>query len=390
MKSKEEIKSFLEEKPGYLKEGAKRLAEKVFKGEATEEDCAEVLKELRGTVFVEVENEISKEDEFSTEGLILKRAWTMPGGKMGYSYEKPGKEEISLTKEDFKEILSEVIAEEDKVEIEDTKKGKAILNLYLSDKHLGVDTDDGLYGNKYNTEILKERLNDVIQKVRNLILYYGRFAEINIFDLGDSIDGMDSRTTRGGHEIPQNMSNREVFRDWLSAHKMFLQNLIRSEAADKINFINIANSNHGGDMEYMCFYAFKEYVNLKYPNIGYEIYEKFLSHKTIGNHTFIITHGKDERDRFKGLPLNLDVKSENYINEYIDYHGISGNIHLIKGDLHQSNSYQAKKFRYRNCGSMMGSSAWIMSNFGLTKPITDYDIIIDDEILEGKIKHKCY
>ena len=88
-----------------------------------------------------------------------------------------------------------------------------------------------------------------------------------------------------------------------------------------------------------------------------------------------------------GLPLVLNDKVENYINNYIDYHGIDARkpIHFIKGDLHQSATQYGKRFRYKNVGSIYGSSKWIHTNFGNTKPICDMDIIETDSINEIRL-----
>ena len=50
-------------------------------------------------------------------------------------------------------------------------------------------------------------------------------------------------------------------------------------------------------------------------------------------------------------PLILNDKTENYINNYIDYHQIDTRkpIHFVKGDLHQSATQYGKRFRYRVC-----------------------------------------
>ena len=69
--------------------------------------------------------------------------------------------------------------------------------------------------------------------------------------------------------------------------------------------------------------------------------------------------------------------TENYINEYIRYYGIKGNVLVVKGDLHQDALSNGKQFSYRNVPSLFGSSKWIMSNYGFTKPGVGYDILTD-------------
>ena len=104
-------------------------------------------------------------------------------------------------------------------------------------------------------------------------------------------------------------------------------------------------------------------------------------------YTILFTHGKDDSDMKYGLPLVLNDKTENYINNYIDYHQIDTRkpIHFIKGDLHQSATQYGKRFRYKNVGSIFGSSKWIHTNFGNTKPICDIDIFEESSINEIRL-----
>ena len=85
------------------------------------------------------------------------------------------------------------------------------------------------------------------------------------------------------------------------------------------------------------------------------------------------------------MPLTINDKTENIINEYIRYKAISGTIHFVKGDLHQTATTYAKNFRYKSVSSFFGSSEWIHKNFGNTKAACDIDVIDGDQILETKL-----
>jgi hypothetical protein len=88
------------------------------------------------------------------------------------------------------------------------------------------------------------------------------------------------------------------------------------------------------------------------------------------------------------MPLDLNDKTENYINDYIDRKKIrSEYIHVVKGDLHQSAKNYAKRFRYKNNMSMYGASGWIHNNFGSGNAGVDYEItMMDNErIYESRI-----
>jgi hypothetical protein len=76
-----------------------------------------------------------------------------------------------------------------------------------------------------------------------------------------------------------------------------------------------------------------------------------------------------------GLPLNLDVKTENYIKDFVIGNRLKfENLHFIKGDLHQASINEGKYFRYRNVLSVYGGSKWIQTNFGESKAGCSFDL----------------
>ena len=101
----------------------------------------------------------------------------------------------------------------------------------------------------------------------------------------------------------------------------------------------------------------------------------------------MLCHGKDQKDVFKGMPLTLNDKTENQINEYLDYIEVTKNVHFIKGDLHQSATTYGKRFRYKSVGSFFGSSEWIHKNFGNTKACCEFDVI-DGDIMDMRYHDK--
>ena len=90
-----------------------------------------------------------------------------------------------------------------------------------------------------------------------------------------------------------------------------------------------------------------------------------MEHFTYGNHTFILTHGKDSKYMNRGLPFELNPTAINFINDYIEHYEIKTKyIHLEKGDLHRVGYSRTKKFDYRNYMSFAPPSAWVQHNFG--------------------------
>ena len=221
-------------------------------------------------------------------------------------------------------------------------------------------------------------MNKVFIEIAKLNLIY-HFERINIFFLGDTFDGQDGFTVKRTHELPQNMSNEECFEVGLYTNKVFLERLFKSGISKAYGVYFVRESNHGGDMDLYLFKSLKLWTETSFPQVHVEIAKRYIDHVVLGNHTFIYTHGKDNKDMKNGLPLDLNDKTENFINQYIDYYGLKGNIHALKGDLHQNALSTAKRFTYRNVPSLFGSSKWIMSNYGLTEPGVGIDIFSPDD-----------
>lgn len=407
--NEEEVIEFLLDRPGYMKKGATFLAVKLDTSEENIKAAKRIIKAHLGEEDDEDENKIApckghavqQEEEITSvpanndvpKGMEVKSMWTKADGSMGYSYKAVDESvDNELSKEEISDIIKEVLHERDVVRVSaERPMGNAKMNIYMSDEHLGCDTSSGMYSFIYGPEEMKRRHLDILASVGKQAWIFGDLAEINIVNLGDSIDGQDKRTTRGGHELQQNLTNREVFTEFLKIQKLFIDSLVEMDVAAKIKWQGVANSNHGGDMEFFAFTALQEYIKVRYPDIEIVIHKGFLNlYEYDENHVFVYTHGKDEKFRLRALPLNLSDKDINFINEFIDYHQttIKGRkVHVIKGDLHQSASFQAKKFRYRNCGSLLGSSAWIQHNFGNTQGRTDYEIVVGEEVYESHVNH---
>lgn len=243
-------------------------------------------------------------------------------------------------------------------------------HLYTADKHVGAETrDNSLYDNPYNAQIFELRMDAAFEDLIETHQLSGRFDKIFVADLGDSVDGWNGKTTRNSnHELPQNMDNKETFDVYVRVMCKWFDKLISLDLANSYEFFATSNDNHGGDFSYIVNRAVEIYLNLRYPQIKTRIQLKFIETYDYGKHTFMLCHGKDDKDLKHGMPLNLDQKTEAFINQYIDIEKLNDRwLHFIKADLHQESINFGRKFRYRNVLSLYGSSAWIMTNFGLTK-----------------------
>lgn len=303
------------------------------------------------------------------------------------------KKDGELSIEDAEHIIQKVFQDKtfEPVTFYPTISNQKALFIYLSDRHIAAHVCGiAIYENKYDQTVYEKRLAEVLHEIHYQKEIFGKFENVFIIDLGDKMDGYDGYTTRGGHKLPQNMSNREAFEVAVKAEKNFIDSLMESDTANNYHVYQNANSNHGGDFDYMVNRAIEIYTNTKYPQVETRIFQKFIEHLEYGNHLFMFTHGKDDADMKHGLPLHLNDKVENYLRKYLMYNRIDAQdlrVSLIKGDLHLSASEEAYAFRYRNVLSLFGGSKWIGTNFGPNRPGCSYEVVekYTERIFEGKI-----
>ena len=262
--------------------------------------------------------------------------------------------------------------------------GTKSLMVYLSDMHIGAYvSNEGVYDNEYNEAEVNRRLSKVLEKIAS----YKDIDNLIIFNLGDAIDGYNASTTRPGstHKLPQNMSNKEQGQVLLRQMSGFFNYIQKNIPHNSLHFYSVGHSNHGGDFEHSIITALA--IMLESMGVVSYVSTRPIDHLTLDDKTIIFMHGKDNLDQFKNFPLVINDRTELYLNEYIYHHDISGDILVVKGDLHQSATSHAKLFRYKSVGSLFGSSNWIHANFGSTKWCCDYTVIDEQgDMIDGVIK----
>jgi hypothetical protein len=232
--------------------------------------------------------------------------------------------------------------------------------VYIADDHAGIDFKDSLFESPYTGDIYYERLNKLADK----ILFNNQGAEtLYIVNLGDELDGFNKQTTRGGHVL-DSLSNKEQFDIYIKARRNFYDKILYENTYKQVTIININNSNHtGNDYSYIINKALEFYLLGQFPKVNFINQEKFIDSYTWGEHTILLTHGKDEKYMKFGFPLNLNEKtdlwlldySKNFTNKYIS---------TVKGDLHAYSVNIGKSGRYINVPSICGGSNWIEHNYG--------------------------
>ena len=286
----------------------------------------------------------------------------------------------------FSEFLSNIKLEISSLKLPEITHNNKAAVVYISDMHIGADVSSySIYNNTFNMEEATKRINLIFKDIiKSQTLF--NFNDIVIVNLGDSLDGYNGETTRGGHLLPQNMNNKDQYKNYLQLMINLFTNLINSSKFSSIRYVCCESGNHDGDFGWMANKSLEAALSILCPEIETKIFDKFIDTFTVLDHTFIICHGKDAKDMFKNMPLTINDKTENYINEYLDSRKLFGqNIHFIKGDLHQSATTYGKRFRYKSVSSFFGSSQWIHHNFGNTKAGIDYDILVDDKVFETRL-----
>ena len=192
---------------------------------------------------------------------------------------------------------------------------------------------------------------------------------IIVDDLGDFMDGWKGKTTRQEHEIPQNMTTEDAFDLGVKFKVMLADYIVDSEQFCDIVFNNICNDNHAGTFGYLVNSTVKKILEVKYGNlVEVNNYRKFINHYFIGNHCFMISHGKDDKHMKFGYKPQLDdkqvVKIDHYMKENNLYR-LAEFFEFSKGDSHQMmfDYSTSNDFNYMNYPAFSPSSDWVQTNF---------------------------
>lgn len=248
----------------------------------------------------------------------------------------------------------------------------SVTNLTITDAHVGMDPNKGgnsLYGGKWDRVELFNRLDFIVDLTVKKSRLEGSKV-LYVRELGDLADGLNAETTRGGHKLPQNMSNVEVYDAALEWKIELVDRLLQSGTYEKIIMHNVCNSNHGGDFDYFINKAFKGIIETKYGTDLVEVHNhrKFIFHYGVGDHCFILSHGKDDEDMKFGLKPILDFKAADKIDQYLKANNLYQEykyFHFCKGDSHQFmlDFTTSSDFNYLNYPALSPSSKWVQGNF---------------------------
>lgn len=310
------------------------------------------------------------EDLVGADGVTVTvaRVWDkmQPNGKWTYSVDVRYKIKDFYNTDELQEKLKELMPDLTPIKLKPipTSVDQALVIL-ITDDHVGAINSTNLFNSPDYT--YEERLRMVLDEA---ILLGKTFDEVHIVSLGDQMNGWNSQTTRGGHEVTSK-SNKEQFDEYTAARVKFYNGLFNSSIGSKYFIHDVENSNHTGNgFSYMANQFLNLYIQAKYPDVVQRSYLEVIGGFEYGNHVILLGHGKDERFMKKPMPAVLDAKTDLYLYDYTSnqrYHPADMNITFYKGDLHQHGIQMGKFGRYVNVPALCGNSDYGDVNFGNTK-----------------------
>mgnify|MGYP001485077425 CR=1 FL=1 len=277
------------------------------------------------------------------------------------------KENILESGIDFESILSkyENFTPSEKVVYNSVLTDPDFDMLTYTDVHIGMDTDstgNAMYADDWSEKSIKESYYKMIDAT----ISSKESDTIIVDELGDFLDGFNGYTTRGGHKLPQLMTNEEAFDVALE----FKVDVVDRLAAVYKNVVinNICNDNHAGSFGYFVNSALKNLCDRVFDNVSVVNYRQFINHYFVNDICFIITHGKDDSTLKFGFKPQLDSKGLEKIDQYCkqnDLYKKAKKIIFKKGDSHQClfDMCTSDDFYYFNYPALSPSSQWVQNNF---------------------------
>jgi len=308
--TKEQIKKFLKEKPGYIKEGRTRLAKVLeldWKNENITNMCAQALREVR-----------KEYKEKKSNNLILKSRWQSASGEWLESYKASGEEDIS----EIAELKDELFEDLKNIKKDNSKKNYSsntiefenMLEISLPDYHLG----------KVDGSTIEQQADDYVIHIKELVRRANgnnitRFLLPTGNDLFNS-DSLEYTTTKGTPQL-DNATWQLTFRIGCQAIIKSIEYLKNIAPVDVI----IVQGNHDYQK---CFYLgeiLEAYYTLdENVTINNEINSPRKYYKY--GHTLLgYTHGNNEK--MHDLPLIMAVEKPVEFASSINHYWRLGHIH---------------------------------------------------------------
>lgn len=310
------------------------------------------------------------EELVSVDGIntSIARVWDklLPNGVWTYSVDIRFKVKDFYTSQELADKLRKLMPDLTPTAIESGGHiSDTALVICIADDHAGVvNITDNFDSPKMS---YKDRLMTIVREAKKI---GGGFSEVHIISLGDQMNGWNSQTTRGGHEVTS-LSNKDQFDIYVEGRVAFYNALFTSGLGESYYVHDVENSNHSGlGMSYMANKALEFYLDGKFPQVVRESIHGMIGGFQYGKHVVLMGHGKDEKFQKRPMPSVLNPQTDLYLYDYAQnkgYSPYSDTITFYKGDLHQLGLQHGKFGRYVNVQSVAGNSDYGDINFGNTK-----------------------
>jgi hypothetical protein len=263
----------------------------------------------------------------------------------------------------FEKLLEERIEPETPVE---SNMDGGILILNIADLHAGMDPNfEG--SSIWEATWTKEDIITAAYEIVKFVKYKNSNCNISAVVmnlLGDLVDGFNAETTRGGHKLPQNMTNIEQS----DVVVLFLYTIVEELHKEGIytEVYGTSNSNHGGDFEHLTLQKFQMLVKYEFGT-KVVISEKLaLGYVLPGTKKpIVIMHGKDKQFAVRPFPAKIDDKDDYKVEAIIDAVCKKSGLKplVFKGDSHQHVIQSKKNYDWVACMTNAPSSDWVKNNF---------------------------
>lgn len=140
-----------------------------------------------------------------------------------------------------------------------------MMSVILTDVHAGMCPKEGFLDYEWNAKLLIDAFDKTLKDIVSLVsIAGGRIEELVLYDLGDSLDGYEGLTTRGGHKLPQNMTTVQQFSLALNCYLSLIESILALDLADTITVHRVENDNHcfTQDVEVLTDNGWKFYKDL--------------------------------------------------------------------------------------------------------------------------------
>lgn len=309
--------------------------------------------------------------------------WETPKGepRMSVTQDMPKVSNEALL-QSFADVARAVVISDPVQIISEVTGASAIL--VTSDRHFGMGQGQNpmyaaLYGEaqiRDQNSLMLDRLKEEVRRRK------GAFEELAYVDLGDALHGYGGKTVRGGHDLETSMDTREQFEAYLRQMSWLLRSLYASGVARRYKVVLLTNDNHAGDFGYLAARALQIMVQAQLPEMTFEVITQFIHHIVVGEHTYMLTHGKDKQYMMRPLPGTVNSNTEALVNKYMMHHGIRPGATLLKGDVHHPSTTYGRSFRYKNVVPGCGSSERDDVLYGSQYSGFEYEIVQKGEILQ--------